>query len=613
MATRKTKNDLTNYKVLDQFREASRKNMRAFLEKKYKIIDKDGRTINLRPNASQALVFDVIERERKEGRCPALNILKSRRRGISTGITGFNFADVYNGENASGIVMTHLASVTEDLRQQMIFAYENLPDIAKMPWKHKNSEVLAWGHNNAHVRYGSAENPNFAIGRTVRQWHGSEHTRWPNFETIYKDNLQAVTDSIHAWKILESTACGTAHPSFDFWEECEKGNEAFLALFLQWWDDEDAIAPAFTSQQHQDETLEKIFSEFKQAKDRMDYYLIGKAKMDPVEAARRIAWYYDRWISCRRDLRKLCENYPMSPKEAFIASGNPYYPIDCIEDLRTKCKEGFVYDPTIRFRSVATLSKMSSVERVKDTYLEIFKFPESGVKYIAIADAATGTAKGDFSCCEIFEMATGNVVAVARGRLEVTPFADICIDLTSLYNCRLAPEAKGNGGHALVEILKYKKFNRWWYRKKPTAKGWMPTHELGWDTNLQTRPIMLEQSKAFMRERINSGATLDFIPSAHILDEMRTFVDDNGKPQAQGKKKDDMVVTWAIGITICLIETGRGNIEAGLLQDSHGNTEDAPLIITPKQTLSMIKNPNWTGQSYNDFSRSSNGFKFLDR
>ena len=97
MATRKTKNDLTNYKVLDQFREASRKNMRAFLEKKYKIIDKDGYTVNLVPNASQALVFDVIERERKEGRCPALNILKSRRRGISTGITGFNFAHVYNG------------------------------------------------------------------------------------------------------------------------------------------------------------------------------------------------------------------------------------------------------------------------------------------------------------------------------------------------------------------------------------------------------------------------------------------------------------------------------------------------------------------------------------
>lgn len=597
-----TKRTPPNYKVIDTWRAAARENRDDFLAKKYKIIDKNGRTVGLEANASQRRIFAVIDAERKAWRCPRINVLKSRRRGISTGVTGFNFHDCYTGNNASGVVMTHLESVTDDLRLQMLYAYNNLPPLAQMPFENNSKDKMGWAHNNAGIRFGSAENPNFSIGRTVRQFHGSEHTRWPNFDTIYKDNLLAVTDSVDAWIILESTAHGTDHPTFDFWEECEKGNERFIPIFLQWWDDEDALAPPFASAHEQDETLERIFFEFAEAKDRMQYFFLDRG-MQPDEAARRIFFYYQQWVACRRDMLKLQENFPMTAREAFIASGNVFYPMDVVDRLRTACRNGRLYDPTIRFSSIHTLVKAEHLTREKDTYLEIFELPDKSEEYIMTADAAMGTQKGDYSCTMVFKKKTGDLVAVTRGRLEVDPFSNIVIDLSNLYNeCYVAPEAVGQGGSALMELLKYKKFNRLWRRKKPTAKGWQHTSSLeyGWDTNQTTRPIMLEQSKRVMRERFNSGAYFGFIPSAHLLDEMRTFVDKDGKPQAKKNCKDDMVITWAIGIQICLIESITGLLETGLVKAA-GQNQVITDNVSINQTLKMIMDDRWCGQSFSEF------------
>lgn len=603
MATNKKPS--VNYKILDEWRAAAKANREQFLRTKYKIVDKDGFTRNFESNTSQRLIRFVIDEERKAWRSPRINILKSRQRGISTGSCAFLFHDIYTGENASSVIMTHLESVTEDLRQKLLFAYDNLPDIAKMPFSSNSHDKMGWGHNNSIVRFGSAENPNFAIGRTVRQFLGSEHTRWPHFDTIYKDNLQGVPDSIYSWVILESTAKGTDHPSYDFWQECEKGNELFIPIFLKWWEDEDSIEPVFSSQQEQDETMERVFYEFAEAKERMEYYLLGQAKLPYDEAVRRIFWYYKRWLSCRRDMLKLQENFPMTPEEAFIASGNPFYPMDVVSKLRLTCREGDLIDPLIRFSTIHNLVKAAGLERAKDTYLEIFEYPVPGEEYLVSADAAMGTAKGDYSCAIVFRKKTGDVVAVARGRLEIDPFSDICIDLTELYNkCQLAPEAVGQGGSALMELLKYKKFSRFWRRRQFTSKGWLPTPQLlyGWDTNTQTRPIMLEQSRRLMRERFNSGRYETFIPSAHLLAEMRTFVDVDGKPQSKKGSHDDMVLAWNIGIIICLIESNVGALATGLLAANHG-TEKVIIsdAVSIKQTLKMVMNDNWTGQSFGEY------------
>lgn len=155
-----------------------------------------------------------------------------------------------------------------------------------------------------------------------------------------------------------------------------------------------------------------------------------------------------------------------------------------------------------------------------------------------------------------------------------------------------------------MEMLKYKKFNRLWNRRKPAkmGRGWEVTNDLGWDTNQTTRPIMTEQSKRLMRERYNTDEYKSFIPSAHLLDQMRTFVNNDGKPEHKRGAHDDLVMMWNIGVMICLIESNNAIIPTGLNEVKHSTknlVEGKPL--TAKQTLKLITDSRWTGESFYDF------------
>ena len=601
------KNQLTQYDQIDRWRKAARGNIYTFLAEDYKIVNVDGEEQGLTCNRSQRRIVDVISNERKQGRSPRIAVLKSRRRGISTGVTGFNFHDCYTGQNASGVVMTHLKDVTEDQRTNMLYAYDHLPPYLQMEYSKKNMDALGWEHNNSIIRFGSAENPDFSIGRTVRQFHGSEYSRWPAnyFTTILTDNLLAVPRSLEAWVILESTARGTAHPSFSFWEECEKGNLPYVPIFLKWWEDEDAIVPPWQNQRAQDEAMLECFLDFPEAKDRMRHFLIEQDKLQPEEAARRIYWYWLQYRELFKDKKKLQENFPMTAKEAFIASGDPWYPMDIVDAMRLECWEGKLFDPTIRFSQMNKPTAAAGLRREIDTYMEIWRAPKAGVKYILVADSATGTANGDFSAAGVFELETGNLHAVIHGRMEIAVFADMIIDLSDLYHhCKVAPEAKGTGGTALMEMLKYKKFKNFWNRKKPGKAGraWEPTMEYGWDTNQNTRPIMLQQSKRLMRERFNNKEYKGLIPSAHILDQMRTFVERDGKPEHQRGMHDDLVMMWNIGVMICIIESANGAVSTGLHETKSSIREVVePKNLTVRDTLKMIQDSRWCGESYTEF------------
>ena len=142
------KNRLAQYDQIDRWRRAARGSLYTFLSKDYNIINVDGYQQTLTTKFSQRRILDTVLNERQEGRSPRVAVLKSRRVGVSTAITGFNFWDCYTGENASGVVMTHLASVSEDQRNAMLNAYEQLPAVLQMPFQSKSKDAIGWTHNN---------------------------------------------------------------------------------------------------------------------------------------------------------------------------------------------------------------------------------------------------------------------------------------------------------------------------------------------------------------------------------------------------------------------------------------------------------------------------------
>ena len=117
-----------------------------------------------------------------------------------------------------------------------------------------------------------------------------------------------------------------------------------------------------------------------------------------------------------------------------------------------------------------------------------------------------------------------------------------------IYNHALiAPEVTGGWGHSIIKELERLKYGKIHTRKvwDRLSKHW--TDKLGWDTNVGTRAIMLDTLERVLRERefgLNSQRTLM---------ELGTFVrDEKNRPAAQPGTNDDLVISLAIAVTICL-------------------------------------------------------------
>ncbi len=603
MAAPKKKNESVAYSEIDRFRKAAGADWPTFMEKMLCIVNKKGIKQRLTPNSSQRKIAQAVQDFRKDNRSPRIYVLKGRQRGISTWTSGFTFSEAYNNDNASAITLTHLNNVSTELLNKMKYFYDNLPGPLQMPYSRCNELEIGWKHNNSSVLIGSADNLSVIHGRTVRQLHCSEISRYKDLEEFLKGATQAVPNDPIAWIILESTANGMSHYSYELWKEAERKKNKFLPIFLRWFEDEDALVAPFKDQHDQDTQLDQAFAEYPELKERMKRYLLPV--MGAEEACRRILWYYDRWLDCHRDNDYCAQEYPCDPEEAFIASGNPFFSMAVVNKQRLVTRPGTLYDPTIPFTSLSNLTSGLGLIRDREPYLEIFERPIKGRKYLLSADAAMGLSGRDSSAGVMFDEETGNTVAVIHGIMEVTPFADALIALSDIYNfSQMAPEAKGNGGSALMEVLKIRKFPRLWRRRKQGPRGWELASDFGWDTNLSTRPAMLNHAKHQMRERVGEKGDKAFLPCVEVLDQMKTFVEDtHGKNQASKGNHDDLLMAWCIGNMVCQINRGSGQSPTGLITMCYSKPRDSAAPLTVEDTLRLIQDEQWTGQSHDDFFR----------
>ena len=62
----------------------------------------------------------------------------------------------------------------------------------------------------------------------------------------------------------------------------------------------------------------------------------------------------------------------------------------------------------------------------------------------------------------------------------------------------------------------------------------------GFTTSSKTRPLIVAKLEEFIRNRIIK------IPSARAFDEFRTFIWNNGKPQAMRSYHDDLLCLWQL-------------------------------------------------------------------
>ncbi len=181
-----------------------------------------------------------------------------------------------------------------------------------------------------------------------------------------------------------------------------------------------------------------------------------------------------------------------------------------------------------------------------DRNLWIWEEYSAANTYMLSADVARGDGQ-DYSTFHIFNLESNTIVAEYKGKATPDLFANLLFQTGKEYgNCMVVVENNSIGWTTLNK-LEEAGYPNIYYSKKSTHEHVEPhLAEMagitpGFSTTSKTRPLVVAKLEEFVRNKLIK------IKSKRLYNEMKTFVWQNGRPQAMKKHNDDLIMACAIG------------------------------------------------------------------
>lgn len=529
-----------------------------YAENFLKIRDKKANIIDFKLNKAQRIVHDKVLELRAQGRPVRILLLKARQMGLSTWSEGFIFHDTSTNENKNALIIAHEESASANLFNMSKLYYEYLPELIRPMKKYANGKVLQF-ENPTSDENEKAKNPGLRskisiatagageVGRsaTIHNLHVSELAFFPDPKITMLGLMQCVPDAENTNVIIESTANGVGDYFHELWQNAEKGLNDFVAIFLPWFI-QDEYTRAFRTDAERAQLTEEVESIIKDSngKDVRTYEYQLKEKFD-------LTWEQLNWRrytianKCQGDEELFMQEYPSTPEEAFISSGRPKFNISALRKYQTITK------PPIR-RGYLQWDGAGKVKFTEDAkgYISIWKEPQKGEHYAIGADVAEGLIDGDFSCGVVGD-SHFDVVGMWHGHIDPDLFGVELVKLAIYFNgAYLGVESNNHGLTTLSSIKKLEYWNLYFTKTFDKIAETM-TMKLGWQTNLKTKPFMIDKLAEFIRE-LHLGIYSDLI----IGEAFTYIIEDNGKTNAQAGTHDDTIM--ALAILLQLLLEGKG-------------------------------------------------------
>lgn len=250
-----------------------------FIEERLRIIDKTGAEIPFFLNKAQKLFI-----ERATGKDL---ILKARQEGFSSEIGAIYMGDFLLDHNSHSVVIADNSDNAIGLLDRVKFYLRSYEDITgmKIPLKYNSKYEIANEVINSRYQIGTAENTEFGRSKTIKNLHMSEAAFYKYLRKLLASAMQAVRPDGRV--AIETTANGF-NEFKEYWDESMRGETGFNPLFF----------PASL-----------MYSE---------NYLSQKKK----------------------ELGRLYpQEYPETPEEAFLTSGDSYFSTESLRFYMEKAKE----------------------------------------------------------------------------------------------------------------------------------------------------------------------------------------------------------------------------------------------------------------------------------
>jgi hypothetical protein len=231
---------------------------------------------------------------------------------------------------------------------------------------------------------------------------------------------------------------------------------------------------------------------------------------------------------------QLFQEYPSNPEEAFIGSGNPFFDLGVLREMRPKEPQGFY--------SVEVSKSGSRYDLDTGGDLVVYKMPERDATYSIGADVAMGLEHGDWSTAFVLDASNGDVVAVYRGKPDPDYFGKILAGMGYMYNYALVTVEANNMGHTTIKTLQRMRYSRMYRRRTQLKRTVTATETLGWYTSHGNKADLLNQLGVWIRTHN--------VPHEPTINELKTFRREQKgeKVKLQGSPYDDLVMGLAIAV-----------------------------------------------------------------
>lgn len=448
-------------------------------------------------------------------------VLKGRQQGASTFISAFIYWWTSQHDGQKAVVIAHVKDSSQTLFDMYKRAHEHMPEMLKPSTRYSSKREIVFDALDSGIIVATAGGEAIGRGETLQCMHLSEVAFWP--KNFAKENFSGLIKALptnSGMCFVESTANGVTGEFHSLWQGAVAGTNGFEPFFSAW----------FESDEYRETPPEGIeWTPEEKA-------LAAKHSLDHAQL------YWRRREIARDGIEHFKQEYPCTPEEAFLTSGRPVFNTELLQEWLERAPE-----PVAHMAVEETAEHGKVVWKVVDHprgELLVYHKREANETYYIGADVSVGIRDPDKSdwCVACVLDSHKRQVAVWRGQVTPDHYARVLHTLGLYYNIALvAPERNGHGLLVCVRLHKDYSYPNVFTDLKEGQLADQETLDIGWQTNVGSRPLIIDKLRGEVRERqieINDKTTLS---------EMLSFVvTESGKMEAEQKCYDDCVFALAI-------------------------------------------------------------------
>ena len=523
----------------------------AWMQQHLKVVNTDDQLVPFRPNDVQQHIYKVILMQRRAGKPVRIIVLKSRREGVSTGTAAYYYARTHLKPYHSAFVSAH---DSEGCKTQwnIVKRYEdNLPKSVKLPiGKSDATEIRYESPHGASYRVQTAGNENMGSGAGYTDLHLSELAKWAHDKSAMTSIMQTVPDKPHTTVVIESTANGVGGLFYEMWNAAVRKQleqpgylDGFIPLFFTSLTPEHAL------------TVPHGYI----------WGMLDENEIEWQEAGATPEQLYWRRVTienkCAGSVDQFKQEYPLTPDEAFLASGRP-----AIDRAITKHHRDMVTTPRrgrFRFDSQAKSGVRVEYGDYRDTEMgwNIWEEVTDNMDYCVGCDTSTGissdpddkAADPDSHAIYVLKREPLRVIACHSSRVDADQLGREVVKVGRYYNTAWAsPELAGGSGVTVLNALLADAYPRIYHREaEGDSVDLSEIHKLGWKTTRSTRNQMIDDWLAACRKDPELG--WDFalqVPDANLIDEEESFVWNGEKREHRSGAHDDRLFAAMVALQL---------------------------------------------------------------